>query len=90
MCVCIIDAFLPDNDESLAIHLYFCYLCNCIQIKTNIYISFNDCSSHSDMPPPMPNLRIPVRYREQGRRQQGHLVWRTLGFGDLGRMCGFL
>ena len=38
----------------------------------------------------MPNLRIPVRYREQGRRQQGHLVWRTLGFGDLGRMCGFL
>ena len=59
MCVCIIDAFLPDDDDSLDIHLYFCYLCKCMHIKTNIYnISFNDCSSHSDMPPPPPTTRL--------------------------------
>ena len=60
MCVCIIDAFLPDDDDSLDIHLYFCYLCKCMHIKTKkyIYISFNDCSSHSDMPPPPPTTRL--------------------------------
>ena len=101
MCVCIIDAFLPDDDDSLDIHLYFCYICKCMHIKANIYPStiahpILICHRHLRRrvffrsTPPMPNLRMPVRHLEKGRRQHGHLVWRTLGFGDLGKMCGFV
>ena len=84
------------------IYIYiFWYLCKCMQIKTNIYPStiahpILICHRHLRRrvffrsTPPMPNLRMPVRHPEKGRRQHGNLVWRTLGFGDLGKMCGFV